>query len=45
VLTGAQEVAERRWDDGEEWWWLELDARAKEGERELESEGERCGVL
>jgi hypothetical protein len=35
VLTGARAVAERRRDGGEERWWLELDARAKEGVREL----------
>jgi hypothetical protein len=38
-------VVERRCDDGEERRWLELIAGAEEGERELESEGERCGVL
>jgi hypothetical protein len=32
-------------DDGEERQWLELVERAEEGEGELESEGERCGVL
>jgi hypothetical protein len=38
-------VAERRRDDGEGWRRLELDARVEEGERELGSEGEWCGVL
>jgi hypothetical protein len=26
-------------------WWLELNVREEEGERELESMGERCWVL
>jgi hypothetical protein len=44
-LTGAR-VAEGRWHDGaREWRWLELGTRVEEGERELGSEGERCGVL
>jgi hypothetical protein len=30
---------------GEEWRQLELITRAEEGERELGSEGERCGEL
>jgi hypothetical protein len=35
-----------RWrDDGEERWWLDLGVRVEEGEGELKSEGERCGVL
>jgi hypothetical protein len=45
VLTGAQSTVERRHDDGEERWRLELSARAEEGKRELKSEGKRCGVL
>jgi hypothetical protein len=45
VLTGAQATVEKQCDDGKERWRFELSARAKEGERELESEGERCGVL
>jgi hypothetical protein len=45
VLNGAQATMERRRDDSKEWWQLELGVRAKEGERELKSEGERCGVL
>jgi hypothetical protein len=32
---------ERRRDRGEEQWWLELGARAKEGVRELGREGEK----
>jgi hypothetical protein len=39
-------VATERWrDGGEERWWLELIARAEEGERELRSEGKRCEDL
>jgi hypothetical protein len=38
-------VAERRHDDSEERRRLELGTRAEEGERELKSKGERCGVL
>jgi hypothetical protein len=45
VLTGSQATAERRRNDGEERRWLELGARAEEGESELESKEERCGVL
>jgi hypothetical protein len=41
VLTRAQAVAERWPDGGEEWWWLELDARVKEGVSELRREGEK----
>jgi hypothetical protein len=44
VLSRAQVVAERQRDDGELWWWLELGVRVVEGEIELESDGERCGV-
>jgi hypothetical protein len=35
----------RRHDDDEERWRLELGAGVEEGERDLESEGERCVVL
>jgi hypothetical protein len=45
VLTGSPTVAKRRCNDDEERWRLELNARAKEGKRELKSEGERCGML
>jgi hypothetical protein len=34
---------ERRRDGGEEWGWLELGVRAKEGARKLGREGRRCG--
>jgi hypothetical protein len=42
-LTRAQAVVERRRDGGEEWGWLELGVRAKEGARKLGREGRRCG--
>jgi hypothetical protein len=45
VLTGAQVVVERRRDDDEERWRLELYVRAEECDKELRSEEERCGVL
>jgi hypothetical protein len=45
VLTGARVAARRRCDDNKERRQLKLGARAKEGERELRSKGERCGVL
>jgi hypothetical protein len=41
VLTGARAVAERRRDRDEEWRWLELGARAKEGAKEIGREGKR----
>jgi hypothetical protein len=41
VLTKARGAMERRRDRGEEQWWLELGARAKEGVRELGREGEK----
>jgi hypothetical protein len=44
-LTRARVVVGWRRDGGKERWWLELSARVEEGERELRSEGERCGVL
>jgi hypothetical protein len=44
VLTGARVAAEGRHDGGEEWQRLELDARAKEGAKELGRErGKRGG--
>jgi hypothetical protein len=43
VLTGARAAAKRQHDRGEEWRWLELGARAKEGARELGREGKRGG--
>jgi hypothetical protein len=43
VLTGARAAAERQCDDEEDRQWLELTTRAKEGTRELGSEGERDG--
>jgi hypothetical protein len=43
VLTGDGGVAERRRTGGNERRWLELVARAKEGVKELEREGMRCG--
>jgi hypothetical protein len=44
VLTGARAAAEGQHDGGEEWRWLELDVRAKEGAKELERErGKRGG--
>jgi hypothetical protein len=45
VLNRAQAAVERRCDDGEERRRLELGTNAKEGERELKSEGDRCGEL
>jgi hypothetical protein len=36
---------ERQCDDGEGRRWLNLGARAKEGDKELGSEEKRCGVL
>jgi hypothetical protein len=45
LLTGARAVAWRPSDDGEEWWWLELIARAKEGVKGLGREGKRCGEI
>jgi hypothetical protein len=44
VLTDDRGVAERRRTGGNEWWWLELVARAKEGAKELGREGMRCSV-
>jgi hypothetical protein len=41
VLIGARAAAERQCDGEEDWRWLELTARVKEGARELGSEGER----
>jgi hypothetical protein len=43
VLTGDGRVAERWRTGGNERWQLELVARAKEGTKELEREGMRCG--
>jgi hypothetical protein len=43
VLTGARAVAKRRRTGGRERRWLELTTRAKEGLKELEKEGMRCG--
>jgi hypothetical protein len=43
VLTGDGGVAERRRAGGNEWRWLELVARVKEGVKELGREGMRCG--
>jgi hypothetical protein len=43
VLTGDGGVATRRRTGGNEWWQLELIARAEEGAKKLEREGMRCG--
>jgi hypothetical protein len=43
VLTGDGGVAKRRRTEGSEQQRLELDARAKEGVKELGREGMRCG--
>jgi hypothetical protein len=43
VLTGDGGVAERRRTGGNEWRWLELVARVKEGAKELGREGMRRG--
>jgi hypothetical protein len=43
VLTADGGVAMRRRTEGSEWRRLELDARAKEGAKELGREGMRCG--
>jgi hypothetical protein len=45
ALTGARAAAERRCNDSRERQWRKLNARAEESERELESEGRRCGLL
>jgi hypothetical protein len=42
-LTVAPAAVERRRDGGDEWQWLELDTRVKEGMRELEREGKMGG--
>jgi hypothetical protein len=41
VLTRARAPVERQRDRGEEWRWLELSVRTKEGVRELEREGKK----
>jgi hypothetical protein len=41
VLTGARAAAEGQRDGGEEGRWLEFNARAKEGVKELEREGKK----
>jgi hypothetical protein len=43
VLTRARTTTEKRCDDEEDRRWLELTTRAKEGMRELGSEGDRGG--
>jgi hypothetical protein len=39
LLTGARAVAKRRHTGGSERWWLELNARLKEGTKELGERG------
>jgi hypothetical protein len=45
VSEGCSPEHKQQWratrDEGEEQWWLELCARAKEGTRELEREGKK----
>jgi hypothetical protein len=45
LLTGARAAVWRSGDGGEEWWQLELIARAKEGAMGLGREGKRCGQV
>jgi hypothetical protein len=45
LLTGAWVVVWRLSDGSEEWRWLELIARAKEGMKGLKREGKRCGEV
>jgi hypothetical protein len=43
ALTGSWAAVDRRCKRGDEWRWLQLSARAKEGVRELRREGKNGG--